>query len=305
MPPPNPKPFDQAFKTLVDADARGFLDAVGVLPADADADVEALPQEVAVSAVAMDAGFVIRRRSGGDSRVVVFEAMSRFGRESLERVVWYNTGLAQKYRLPIDTYMVPLVRRACPDRIPGDSDAVFGGLRITVSLHWIRPWEIDAGVLLAKGNPEFDAWTVLFRWSDEQQREVLLRLKDAPEQAARFRILGGLRYRGNEAAFWRGFVERMNEMLTKESFRESLAVQEWLAEGRMEGLQKGLQEGRLEGQTEGQLAVIEVILNSRFPGLSAPAGIQDPAILTRLAADLLAAPDEQAARVVLARYRSN
>lgn len=160
-------------------------------------------------------------------------------------------------------------------------------------------------MLLAKGNPEFDAWTVLFRWSDEQQREVLLRLKDAPEQAARFRILGGLRYRGNEAAFWRGFVERMNEMLTKESFRESLAVQEWLAEGRMEGLQKGLQEGRLEGQTEGQLAVIEVILNARFPGLSAPAGIQDPAILTRLAADLLAAPDEQAARVVLARYRSN
>ncbi len=90
-------------------------------------------------------------------------------------------------------------------------------------------------------------------------------------------------------------------MLTKESFRESLAVQEWLAEGRMEGLQ----EGRLEGQTEGQLAVIEVILKARFPGLSAPAGIQDPAILTRLAADLLAAPDEQAARVVLARYRSN
>ena len=41
-----------------------------------------------------------------------------------------------------------------------------------------------------------------------------------------------MRYR-KDVRFWKDLLERIDPVLTKESFRQSLAVQEWLEEGRI------------------------------------------------------------------------
>ena len=287
----NPKSHDQAFKHVWETDTRAFLDINQVLAASEEADVELLRQEISVPPAALDAGCIIRQ-PGQSPRVVVFEALSKFMRESLDRVRRYGTRLVEKYDMPVYTYMVPLVQRACPLRPPRLVRLHRGGVHITVDLNWIRPWEIDAALLLKKRLPAFDAWSVLCRTTEPQLREAFRRLKAVPEEAARMRILGGLRYRGSEAGNWFSFVERMNQMLTRDDMRESLAVQEWLAEGRE------------EGREAGELAILNLILSKRFPSLTLPAGPYPDGFLARLAERLIVAADEPAARRILAATRS-
>ncbi|HEY3738739.1 MAG TPA: hypothetical protein VGL53_02790 [Bryobacteraceae bacterium] len=54
----------------------------------------------------------------------------------------------------------------------------------------------------------------------------------------------------------------MDRMIRPELLRESLAVQEWLEEGRAEGLAEGLQDS------------LTAILSARFPDLRLPASIR-------------------------------
>ena len=80
-------------------------------------------------------------------------------------------------------------------------------------------------------------------------------------------------------------------MLTRAELRESLAVQEWL------------EEGREEGRQEGSRAAAEELLRSalrRFPSLTLPAELPAGLDVLQLARDIVAAPDETSARLVVA-----
>lgn len=65
----------------------------------------------------------------------------------------------------------------------------------------VKPGEIDSKVVLERGWPELDAWADLFNLSDKQEEEVLGRLNQQGrgEDATLFRLLGGMRYRTEEA----------------------------------------------------------------------------------------------------------
>jgi hypothetical protein len=290
------KPYDQAFKSMPEASPRGFAEAMGVLDPGDEADVEILPQEVALPTVAMDVGLLIRPR-GQEAFVAIFEAFARFRPELFDQVIEYNKGLDSRLGMPMRTFMVPLIERALPPEPPALVTRRRGGFTLALELEWIRPWEVDAEVLLRQGRPEFDAWTVLCRRTPEQDEEAWRRLRAVRSEAVRYVTLGGLRYRGNEAE-WQLLLERRNRMLTKEDWRESLAVQEWLKEGRQEGRQQGRLEGRDEGRSEAMVGMIRKKI-ARFPGLRLPDPLPSTLDLAPLAEEIIMAPDEPSLRMVL------
>lgn len=292
------KPYDQAFKAMPEADPRGFAELMNLVEPDDPAVVELLPQELSVPTVSMDAGLIVH---GERPFIAIFEAFGRWRQRSLDQVMEYAKGADSKYSLPIRVYMVPLVRRALPRNPPRTAWREKGDYEIRVKLRWVRPWEIDAGKLLALERPEFAACTPLFRSTPEQEAEAVDRLRRTRSELARYRILGGLRYREKEAAQWPVFLERMNRMLLREDLRESLAVQEWLEEGRVEGRLEGRQEGLREAhQKAGERFLRRTI--ARFPGIELPPVLPASLDLVELAEEAMMATDEAAARAVLASH---
>ena len=260
----NPKAYDQAFKSLSDADPRGLLDIFGVLPHGVEAEVEPLPRDIASRPLVIDTGYFVRPKKGR-AFIAIFEALTSWKRDSGAKLASYGAGLGDRYRMPVRVYALPMARHACPAKTPSFGRAQWGDVLIATRIRWIKPWEMDAGVVLEHNSPTLDPWTVLFRFTDVQLREVGDRLKGRPTDAGLFRILGGMRYRKNIGE-WKRLLERINPMISREMMRESLAVQEWLEEGRVEGRD----EGRVE---EAQLALIEVI-KARFPRLKVREGVE-------------------------------
>ncbi|WP_376797053.1 Rpn family recombination-promoting nuclease/putative transposase [Thermogemmatispora sp.] len=135
------------------------------------------------------------------------------------------------------------------------------------------------------------------RISEQQMRDILVHAK----------TLADLTFQGHED-FSR--VQRRFEML-REIYRESPAVQEWLAEGRAQGLSEGraqgLSEGRAQGLSEGRLAASQEhvlsLLARRFPSLVPELeprirSLQDPDLLGDLLLRLSEIFDPQAARAL-------
>jgi hypothetical protein len=262
----NPKAYDQAFKSLSDVDPRGLLDIFGILPHEAEAEVEPLPRDIASRPLVIDTGYFVRP-VGGKAFIAIFEASTSWKRETGARLASYGSGLGDRYQMPVRVYVLPMAKHACPARTPAFGRAEWGDVHVAVRLRWIKPWEIDASVVLDRNSPSLDPWVVLFRLGKGQIEEVANRLKDRPRDAGLFRILGGMRYRKNIGQ-WKELLERINPMISREMMRESLAVQEWLDEGRQEGRQEGLRKGLRKGRVEeARLALLSVI-EASFPNLN-------------------------------------
>ena len=105
-----------------------------------------------------------------------------------------------------------------------------------------------------------------------QLDETMARLQAQTQGAPLFRILGGMRYRKNRAE-WIALLERMDQMIRPELLRESLAVQEWLEEGRAEGLERGVEKGLYDS--------LIAILSAKFPGLKSSLGFGSIRLQTR------------------------
>ena len=165
-------------------------------------------------------------------------------------------------------YVVPLIEEACPRRVPCEGRAVRGGVTVVARLHWVKPWLIDAQTVLDMKSVELDAWAILFKISRAQELEAVARVSGSKTAAPLFRILGGLRYRKRSDEF-RVLLERMAAMMNRELFRESLAVQEWLDEGKAAGVREGFVK----------------FLTFKFPNWPIPASldsIRDADVLSRL-----------------------
>ena len=255
----NPKPYDQAFKSLSDRNPRGLLDVFGVLPADVDAEVEALPRDIAMRPLSIDTAYLIRQ-DGHDPYIAVFEAVTSWKSEIAERLACYGGLIGIKYRIPVRMYVLPLADYACPKFGVPVGKGEWGDVEVAARLRWIKPWEIDGKVVLERAWPELDAWAVLFNLSNAQEVEVLGRLNQQGrgEDATLFRILGGMRYR-RKKQIWVALLERMKQMIRPELFLESLAVEDWREEGR--------QEGRQEGELLAARNALLAIIHARFPKL--------------------------------------
>jgi hypothetical protein len=299
----NPKAYDQAFKSLSDVDPRGLLDIFGILPHEVDAEVEPLPRDIAARPLVVDTGYFVRP-ARGDAFIAVFEALTSWKRDTGARLASYGGALGDRYQMPVRVYALPMAKHACPARTPAFGKAEWGDVEVRVRLRWLKPWLIDASVVLERNSPNLDPWAVLFDCSPVQIDEVANRLKNRPRDAGLFRILGGMRYR-KSIGQWKELLKRINPMITREMMRESLAVQEWLDEGRQEGLEKGLQKGLQQGLRKGlkkgrveeaRLALLAVI-EARFPSLSvhnAIEAISDLDVLNSLIRVVAKAPDASA-----------
>ena len=263
----NPKQYDQAFKLLSDTDPRGLLDVLGVLPASVEATVEALPRDIAARPLVVDAGYFVRPVDAGPF-IAVFEALTSWKQEIGARLAAYGALLGDRYKMPVRMYVLPLAENACPRQVPPSGRVVWGDVEVVTALRWILPWKIDAGLLLAKASATLNPWVVLFDHSKPQLEEAITRLARRSEDAALFRILGGLRYR--ESVEWISLLGRIDRMITREMMRQSLAVQEWLNEGRDEGRD----EGRVQGRVEGGRSALRTFLAKRFPQLTLDSSIQ-------------------------------
>ena len=127
--------------------------------------------------LAIDTGYMIRRR-GRKPYIAVFESLSSWHQELAERSACYAALIGIKYRVPVHTYMLPLASHACPKDPPPFGKAVWGGVTVKARLNWIKPWEIDGGVVIERGWPELDPWAILFDLDDEQEDEVMRRLNE-------------------------------------------------------------------------------------------------------------------------------
>ena len=253
----NPKKYDAAFKSLSDADPRGLLDIFGVLPHGMDAEVEALPRDIAARPLVVDSGYFVRPAEGPEF-LAVFEALTSWKPEIAGRLASYGAALGDKYKMPIRVYPLPMAPKACPKSPPEFGRAIWGDVEVSVRLRWIKPWEIDGSVVLQHRSETLDPWAVLFELTDAQKWEVVYRIKEHPQDAGTLRTLVGLRYRKIDRG-WIEWVERIDSVITKEKMRESTAVQEWLQEGR--------QEGREEGTLYEARFALTSCVETRFPNL--------------------------------------
>ena len=272
MPSENPKAYDQAFKSLSDRSPRGLLDIFGVLPIEVEAEVEALPRDLAMRPLVIDTAYLIRRRRH-KPYIAVFEALTSWQQDIAERLACYAALIGIKYRLPVKMYVIPLAEFACPKTAVPMGKGVWGDVTVASRLNWIKPWDIDGRVVLRCGLPDLDPWAVLFNLSRVEEEEVLNRLneKGRGPDASLFRLLGGMRYRKRKPD-WIALLERMKQMIRPELFLESLAVEDWRDEGR--------QEGRL---IEAKDALVTFIL-ARFPKLKIAASIHSSTDLNALRA---------------------
>jgi hypothetical protein len=288
----NPKAYDQAFKSLSDVDPRGLLDIFGVLPHGMDAEVEPLPREISSRPLVIDTGYFVRP-ARGKAFIAIFEALTSWKKEIGARLASYGAGVGDKYRMPIRIYPLPMAPHACPARLPQFGRADWGHVQVVARLLWIKPWEIDGRVVLERNSPRLDPWAVLFRLSDVQKDEVIARIKDHPREAGLFRILGGMRYRKNVRA-WNELVGRLNQMISREMMRESLAVQEWLQEGRQEGM---LHEAR---------GALLDFIEAKFPSLHMETeirSISDLSLLHHLRRVVMKAPNAASARSLILDHK--
>ena len=290
----NTKRYDQAFKSLSDRNPRGLLDIFGVLPVEAEAEIEPLPRDLSMPPLAIDSAYCIQQRRR-KPYIAVFEALTSWEQDLAERLACYGGLLGIKYRLPVHMYVLPLASHACPKEVPQRGKGKWGDVTLVSRLRWLKPWEIDGRVVLERGWPELDPWAVLFHLSEGQLDDVLGRLNadGRGEDASLFRILGGMRYRRDKQT-WTVLLERMKNMIRPELFLESLAVEDWREEGR--------QEGRQEGRLIEARDALTAIIRARFPRLDIDSSIQlthDIQALQRLIPEVAVARDEAAAKRIL------
>ena len=100
----NPKSYDQAFKSLSDRSPRGLLDIFGILPLEAEAEIEPLPRDVSMPPMAIDSAYLIRTR-GQHPYIAVFEALTSWEETLAERLACYGGLLGIKYRIPVRLYV--------------------------------------------------------------------------------------------------------------------------------------------------------------------------------------------------------
>lgn len=60
-----------------------------------------------------------------------------------ERIAWYMTSLALKFRIPVDSTLVLLVERHAPREVPGQCRIRLGSLEVVTQYRVERLWEMD------------------------------------------------------------------------------------------------------------------------------------------------------------------
>ena len=296
------KPYDQAFKFVAEQDPESLLLMLGAIEPDEKATIELLPREISVAALLPDQPY--RVTSGRGDRVVHVEAWTMWDHDIPNRMVEYGPLHWFKYRLPVDSYVILLIKKGLPRQAPRQGVTIAGGTRMETRFHLIRLWQISARKTLGSGRQALLPFVPLMdggRAELEAGAEALRFVSDERlrrEIGLHFVMLGGLRYNHFDLLEMIGGMS----MMPIERLRESSFYQSILEEGRKEGREEGREEERKAALA--RIAdLLRLLADKRFPGVQLGSEVEavgDPDKLHRLCHELDEIPDTETLRRKLA-----
>ena len=296
------KNYDQIFKSLAEDDPRGMLYLFGGIPLSEPCEVESLDREIGLPALSVDHVYRVRQ-PGQPDRLAHFEIQTRYKADVPERVAWYMTSLALKFRIPVDSTLVLLVERHAPREVPGQCRIRLGSLEVVANYRVERLWEMDPDAVVDAGRAHLLPFVTLMRSNESALERVFLNLTRRGEQKLLTQcvILGGLRYDRDGLGAMLG--RKGNMLLTREMIEESSFYQMILEKGTEVGRVEGRVEGLEVGLVEGTRRAVRLVAGLRFPALgNLPEldTITQTAPLEELLKQLVLTPDEDAARLAVA-----
>ena len=305
-----PGPYDKIFKHLAEDDPRGLLHLFGAVPLDREASVEVrtLPRDLTFPARFVDHVYLVHTRDGDE--IQHFECQTTYPADLGDRLTWYATMLAYRYRRPVRTTLVLLVERHIPSAVPTCNTLEFGAIRLTVTYRVVKLWELDAAAAIKLNRPALFPWVPLMNCSPEQLQAATNFISNNGDGslAAIFATLGGLRY--GKASVPK-LLEEASLMIGPDIIEQSSFIQmiEEYARKRLDETKDlVMEEGRQQGLSTGRLTEVRKIANRmvslRLPGIDAAdlfERVEDLATLEKLCDELVLATDSGAALEALKR----
>ncbi|MEP7341268.1 MAG: hypothetical protein ABI977_26295, partial [Acidobacteriota bacterium] len=244
------KPYDQAFKFIVEQDPESLLLLLGAITADEHPVIELLPREISIAAVLPDQPYRVTSSRG--ERIVHVEAWTYWERPIPHRMAEYGPLHWFKYRLPVESYVLLLTPHGCPSRQPRTGVIEAGDTRLRTRFRIIKLWKLSAREALASGRQALLPFVPLMKGKREEVEtgvEAVRAIRDEAlrrESALHFVMLGGLRYDRFDLLEMIG----RKGMISLEQLRDSSFYQFILEEGETKGIALGREEGREQGREE-------------------------------------------------------
>ena len=290
----NTKPYDQAFKFIVEQDPESLLLLLGAITPDEHPVIELLPREISVAALLPDQPYRVTSSRG--ERIVHVEAWTYWEQPIPHRMAEYGPLHWFKYRLPVESYVLLLTPHGCPPRPPRAGVIEAGDTRMQTRFRIIKLWKLPAREALASGRRALLPFVPLMKGGREEVEtgvETVQAIQDEAlrrETALHFVMLGGLRYDRFDLLEMIG----RKGMISLEQLRDSSFYQFILDEGR-------------EEERKSMLATTVdyfcLVADKRFPGIQLGQEVEavgDPAMLLRLCSEIDSIADAATLRRKLA-----
>ena len=260
-------PYDGRFKLLAEDHPELLLRLLGIVDRSTSSEVVHILRELQMDPMEVDHVYRIGEGTGG--RLVHFEAITNWRRSQTSRLALYRLLLKQKFKLPVESFIVLMAEKYAPKRMPArvqyeEAD----GFRIEAPYRVIRLWEIDPAVAFEPGCEALLPWVPLLKGGLEEFElaAVAIGRLGAPEEVRTMvhsiATLAGLRY---DESVVRGLLEhlRRKEMSLAEALKVSWVYKDGVKAGRRRGLKKGREEGQLAAKRQ----LLRLTLEKRFPAL--------------------------------------
>ncbi|MFN7924816.1 MAG: hypothetical protein U0Q16_32230 [Bryobacteraceae bacterium] len=304
--------FDISF-TLAERSPYRVIRAIGHHRIGSDAVVVPIEREVAVPLRSVDQAFVVEEKK--NRWVEHFEAEAGLSAEDRRAIVDRADLLRMKSGLPVWTTIVLMSRHRGPARPPRTLQSREGSITVTLQPRWVKLWEVPAAKLVEDDVLTLP-WVAAMRARRGEIEAAIERIKAIPDSELRGRLsaemttLSHLQYGKDEVAI----IRRKFSMVTsKQIFDSTPLAQEAIEYGKSLGLEKGLERGLEQGLEkglkkgrQGLLRLITQIIHSRIPGYGSLAWLErinNIDELSNISSALIAAPDANACRGLLARYK--
>ena len=306
-----PGPYDRLFKTLAEEDPRGLLHLFGSLSLEAKAEIEVLDRELNLPTRAVD--HLCRVRTGKRQWLVHYEVQTHYNSDLPQRLARYGQVLALLYQIPIETVLILLVERHAPKKVPTGYHLDLGSIRIVAQYRVVRVWQLDGNRILKTRRASLLPWVSLANSSQRDLQQAAGRIASSRDRelAAKFVVLGGLRYDKDDLAAMLGKVGSMltQEMIEESSFYQMIiekgvakGMEKGITKGIERGMEKGLARGRRVGRLDEARRNLRRILALRFPQIqSLPElnALKDLGRIEALLDALVTAKDARSARAAI------
>jgi hypothetical protein len=294
----NTKPYDQAFKFIVEQDPESLLILLGAITPDEHPVIELLPREISVPALLPDQPYRVVSSRG--ERIVHLEAWTYWEQAVPHRMAEYGPLHWFKYRLPVESYVLLLTPHGCPVRPPRTGSIEAGDTRMRTRFRLIKLWAFSARQALASGRRALLPFVPLMKGQRKELEtgvEALRAIQNESlrrETALHFVMLGGLRYDRFDLLEMIG----RKGMISLEQLRDSSFYQFILEEGEAKG-----REEVLKSMLATTADYFRLVADKRFPGIQLGQEVEavgDPAALLHLCGEMDSIADAEALRRKLA-----